>query len=151
VKQSLGEHVQVSVAAGRTGVLLASGADQSFADSRELRAGVRQGQRPWVTVRVSGTVPHSGTRISGDYGWTDFDALIPAHFSLTQTPTQDIGWNMYVRQPLPSVLNVRWRVEATAELRNMLAQGYLPLGGPACHTVLTNSPRAVRGGLNFIF
>jgi hypothetical protein len=151
VKQSLGEHVQVSVAGGRTGVLLAGAADQSFTDSRDLRAGVRQGQRPWVTVRVSGTVPHSGTRISGDYGWTDFNALIPAHFSLTQTPTQDIGWNMYVRQPLPSVLNVRWRVEATAELRNMLAQGYLPLGGPACHTVLTNSPRAVRGGLNFIF
>jgi carboxypeptidase family protein len=151
VKQSLGEHAQVSAAAGRTGVLLARGADQSFTDSSDLRAGVRQGQRPWVTVRVSGTLPRSGTRISGDYGWTDFNALVPAHFSLTQTPTQDIGWNMYVRQPLPSVLNVRWRVEATAELRNMLAQGYLPLGGPACHTVLTNSPRAVRGGLNFIF
>src|SRR5712691_6673033 len=151
VKQSLGEHMQVSVAAGRTGALLAGAAEQSFADSRDLRAGVRQGQRPWVTVRVSGIVPGSGTRISGDYGWTDFNALVPAHFSLTQTPTQDIGWNMYVRQPLPSVLNVRWRVEATAELRNMLAQGYLPLGGPACHTVLTNSPRAVRGGLNFIF
>lgn len=151
VKQSLGEHMQVSVAAGRTGALLAGAAEQSFADSRDLRAGVRPGQRPWVTVRVSGTVPRTGTHLTGDYGWTDFSALMPAHFSLTQTPTQDIGWNMYVRQPLPSVLNVRWRVEATAELRNLLAQGYLPLGGPACQTVLTNSPRAVRGGLNFIF
>ena len=150
VKQSLGEHVQVSVAAGRAGVLLDGGA-QSFADSTELRAGVREGQRPWVTARVSGTVPHTGTRLSGDYGWTDFNALMPAHFSLTQTPTQDIGWNMYVRQPLPAWPNVRWRVEATAELRNMLAQGYLPLGAPSCHTVLTNSPREVRGGLNFIF
>src|SRR5579864_6167762 len=151
VKQSLGEHAQVSVAAGRTGVLLAGAAGQSFMDSSDLRAGVRQGQRPWVTVRVSGTVPHSGTHISGDYGWTDFSTLVPAHFSLTQTPTQDVGWNLYFRQPLPSVLNVRWRVEATAELRNLLAQGYLPLGGPTCQTVLTNSPRAVRGGLNFIF
>lgn len=150
VKQSLGEHAQVSVAAGRTGVLLAGGG-QSFADSQELRAGVREGQRPWVTARVSGTVPRTGTHLSGDYGWTDFSALMPAHFSLTQTPAQDIGLNMYVRQPLPSVLNFRWRVEATAELRNLLAQGYLPLGGPACHTVLTNSPRAIRGGLNFIF
>jgi len=33
----------------------------------------------------------------------------------------------------------------------MLAQGYLPLGGPSYQTVLTNSPRGVRGGLNFIF
>jgi hypothetical protein len=148
VKQSLGERAQISVAAGRAGVLLAGG-DQSFADSRELRAGVGSGQRPWVTARVSGTIPRTGTHLAGDYGWTDFSALMPAHFSLTQTVNQDTGWNMYVRQPLPSVLNVR--VEATAELRNLLAQGYLPLGGPSCHTVLTNSPRAVRGGLNFIF
>jgi Carboxypeptidase regulatory-like domain len=151
VKQSVGDRMQVSLAAGRTGALLARGADQSFADSTELRAIVRQGQRPWVTVRVSGTVPRTGTHLTGDYGWTDFNALMPAHFSLTQTPTQDIGWNIYVRQPLPSLLNVRWRVEATAELRNMLAQGYLPLGVPSSQTVLTNSPRAVRGGLNFIF
>lgn len=150
IKQSLGEQVQISVAAGRTGVLLAGG-DQSFADSGELRAGVRPEQRPWVTVRVSGTVPRTGTHFTGDYGWTDFNALMPAHFSLTQTPAQDIGWNMYIRQPLPTWPNLRWRVEATAELRNMLAQGYLPLGGPSCHSVLTNSPREVRGGLNFIF
>jgi hypothetical protein len=153
VKQSLGEHVQVSVAAGRTGVLLANGAHQAFADSRELRAGVSQGQRPWVTMRVSATLRSTGTHLTGDYGWTDFSALMPAHFSLTQTPNQDIGWNVYVRQPLPTFPSIRWRVEATAELRNMLAQGYLPLGSATCtcRTVLTNSPRAVRGGLNFIF
>src|SRR5258708_36982187 len=103
VKQSLGEHVQVSLAAGRTGVLLARGADQSFTDSSDLRAGVRQGQRPWVTVRVSGTLPGSGTRISGDYGWTDFNALVPAHFSLTQTPTPDTGCDIDARPPPPSL------------------------------------------------
>ena len=43
------------------------------------------------------------------------------------------------------------RMEATADLRNLLAQGYLPLGGTAGRSVLTNSPRLVRGGLNFIF
>ena len=151
VKQAVGDDMQVSVAAGRTGALLAAGRDQTFADSSGLRAGVRQGQRPWVTVRVSGTVRRTGTHLTGDYGWTDFTALMPAHFSLTQTPTQDVGWNVYIRQPLPTFPSMRWRMEATAELRNMLAQGYLPLGGAACRTVLTNSPRAVRGGLNFIF
>jgi hypothetical protein len=44
-----------------------------------------------------------------------------------------------------------WRMEATADLRNLLAQGYLPLGGPLSRSVLTNSPRSLRGGLNFIF
>jgi hypothetical protein len=44
------------------------------------------------------------------------------------------------------------RLEATAEMRNMLAQGYLPIttaGGR--RMLLTHTPRAVRGGLSFIF
>ena len=39
----------------------------------------------------------------------------------------DPGLNIYVRQPIPSGFNLPWRMEATADLRNMLAQGYLPL------------------------
>jgi hypothetical protein len=65
---------------------------------------------------------------------------------MTQKVNQDVGVNFYVRQPLPNILP--WRMELTAELRNLLAQGYLPMGG---HSVLTAAPRAVRGGLNFIF
>jgi hypothetical protein len=44
------------------------------------------------------------------------------------------------------------RFEATAELRNLLEQGYLPLStGDGRTLLLTNAPRAVRGGLSFIF
>jgi hypothetical protein len=43
------------------------------------------------------------------------------------------------------------RFEASAELRNLLAQGYLPVIVSDQRAVLTNSPRAVRGGLSFIF
>ena len=87
--------------------------------------------------------------MSADYGWTDFHALMPAHVFLTQTSNQDMGVNVFVRQPLPAFLP--WRMEMTAELRNLLAQGYLPLGGVGVRSVLTNSPRTVRGGLSFIF
>jgi hypothetical protein len=75
---------------------------------------------------------------------------MPAHLFVTQNINQDIGLNVYVRQPLP-ISGLPWRLEATAELRNLLAQGYLTLGGSGACSVLTNSPRAVRGGLNFIF
>jgi hypothetical protein len=75
---------------------------------------------------------------------------MPAHLFITQASNQDMGVNVYVRQPLP-IGGMPWRLEATADLRNLLAQGYLPLGGAGTHSVLTNSPRAVRGGLNFIF
>jgi hypothetical protein len=150
VKQMLGDHAEVAVAAGRTGVLTAARGEQPFGDSDALRAGIGQGQRAWVTVRVAGTLPRAGTRIAANYGWTDFHVLMPAHLFVTQDVNQDIGVNLYIHQPLP-ISGMPWRMEASAELRNLLAQGYLPLGGAGTHSVLTNSPRSLRGGLNFIF
>jgi Carboxypeptidase regulatory-like domain/TonB dependent receptor len=150
VRQTLGDHAEVSVMAGRAGVLTAPGTEGSYTDSQALRAGIRQAQRAWVTIRVAGTVPRAGTRIAANYGWTDFRVLMPVHLFVTQTGGQDIGVNLHVSQPLP-LIRVPWRLEATADLRNLLAQGYLPLGGTGGRSVLTNSPRLVRGGLNFIF
>jgi hypothetical protein len=150
VKQALGDHAEVSVTAGRAGVLTAPGAEGSYTDSQSLRAGIGQAQRGWVTIRVAGTVPRAGTRIAANYGWTDFRVLMPVHLFVTQTGTQDIGVNVHISQPLP-MIRMPWRMEATADLRNLLAQGYLPLGGPDARSVLTNTPRLVRGGLNFIF
>jgi Carboxypeptidase regulatory-like domain len=150
VKQTLGDRAEVSVMAGRAGVLTAPGTEGSYTDTLALRAGIRQGQRAWVTIRVAGTVPRAGTRIAANYGWTDFGVLMPVHLFVTQAGIQDIGVNLHISQPLP-LIRMPWRMEATADLRNLLAQGYLPLGGTGARSVLTNSPRLVRGGLNFIF
>lgn len=150
MKQTLGDHAEVSVMAGRAGVLTAPGTEGSYVDSQALRAGIGQAQRPWVTIRVAGTVPRVGTRVAANYGWTDFHVLMPVHLFVTQTGNQDIGVNVHFSQPLP-LIRMPWRMEATADLRNLLAQGYLPLGGTGGRSVLTNSPRLVRGGLNFIF
>jgi hypothetical protein len=43
------------------------------------------------------------------------------------------------------------RLEATAELRNGLAQAYIPVSQAGQHVLLLQSPRALRGGLSFIF
>jgi len=150
VRQTLGDHAEVSVTAGRAGVLAAPGTEGSYTDSQTLRAGISQAQRAWVTIRVAGTVPRAGTRVAANYGWTDFHVLMPVHLFVTQAGNQDIGVNVHLSQPLP-LIRVPWRMEATADLRNLLAQGYLPLGGGSARSVLTNSPRLVRGGLNFIF
>jgi hypothetical protein len=43
-------------------------------------------------------------------------------------------------------------MEATADLRNLLAQGYIPVALPdGQHLLLVHTPRSVRGGLNFRF
>jgi hypothetical protein len=152
VTQSLGEHFDVSLAAGRSGALLAGSQSEPTADA--LRGSIHTTQRSWLTARVSKTLPFTGTRVITSYGWTDFRTLMPAHLSMTDQTTQDSGWNVYIRQPLPplpGMFGSFGRFEATAELRNLLAQGYLPIIVTDQRAVLTNSPRAVRGGLSFIF
>jgi hypothetical protein len=143
LRQMVGDHLELAAAVGSTGAL-AQGSLSS--QTVGLRDGIEQKQVAWMTLRVTGTAPVTGTRLAADYGWTDPGALVPTHVFVTQQVNQDVGVNFYIRQPLPSILP--WRMELTAEFRNLLAQGYLPMGA---HSVLTSSPRALRGGLNFIF
>ncbi len=148
VKQMIGDHLQLAVAVGRTGGLTAdSRGDVSNAGG--LVVGLQQKDVAWATLRASVIIPVTGTRLTTDYGWTDPRTLLPNHLFVTQQVNQDVGANIYIRQPLP--WNLPWRMELTAEIRNMLAQGYVPLGTAMPRSVLTASPRALRGGLNFIF
>jgi hypothetical protein len=152
VAQALGEHSDLSLSAGRTGALLAGAG--SVPDAASLRGEIRTVQRSWMTARASHTVSATGTRVTCSYGYTDFKTLMPSHLSMTDQANQDIGWNVYIRQPLPALPGMFGsfgRFEASAELRNLLAQGYLPVIVSDQRAVLTNAPRAVRGGLSFIF
>ncbi len=152
--QGLGENSDFTVAVGRSGALLAGLKSQPDADA--LRGSIHASQRTWMTARVTRSIRKTGTRVVSSYGWTDFNALMPEHISMTDPngANQESGLNVFVRQPLPlfsSLFGTFGRFEATAELRNLLAQGYLPVVVNDQRAILTNSPRAVRGGLSFIF
>jgi hypothetical protein len=61
------------------------------------------------------------------------------------------GLNLHFRQPLPHG-GLPWRMEATADIRNMLAQGYASLGmAGGQRMLLVDTPRCFRGGVSFIF
>ncbi|HEV8412816.1 MAG TPA: carboxypeptidase-like regulatory domain-containing protein [Bryobacteraceae bacterium] len=150
VTQALGERVKVSVAAGHTdGLQLQNSPDAPPANGDELRSGIRNTPRPWVTAEVDGSLPLTGTYLATSYGWTDPNVLMPIHVSLTGRSYQTVGWNVYARQPLPAIGGMH--MEVTADLRNLLAQGYVGIQSGTRRTVLTNAPRAVRGGVSFIF
>ena len=150
--QSVGERVEISVAYGRGGALTTSERTLTTDDADALRRIIRVQERNWATARASGTLPGSGTRVSASYGWADYRSLMPSHLYLTQRLSPEPGLNIVVRQPFPSVAGVPGRFEASAELRNLLEQGYLSVTTPDGHTMLlTNAPRALRGGLSFIF
>ena len=100
-------------------------------------------------MRADAAVPVTRTHLATSYGWTDPNVLMPLHTSLTGKSEQQLGWNIYARQPLPAIGGMH--LEITADLRNLLAQGYVGIQSNGRSAVLTNVPRAVRGGVSFIF
>ena len=60
--------------------------------------------------------------------------------------------NFGFQQPIPSLFGLPGHLELTADLRNLLAQGYIPVG-TGCELnqllVVAIAVSALRGGLNF--
>ncbi|HEU0124015.1 MAG TPA: carboxypeptidase-like regulatory domain-containing protein [Bryobacteraceae bacterium] len=150
--RKFGDHWSAQVAFGNGGTLQPRDRLITPGDADSLRGALRRTQRSWTNVRLAGVVPGAGTRFAASYMFTDYRAALPAHRYLTLRQSPDVGLNMQIRQPIPSFGMWTGRVEAIAELRNILQQGYLPLqGGAGRRVVLLPSPRTVRGGLAFIF
>lgn len=152
VTQSLLDHLNVSLAGG-SGNALIPGEGQLQGDRPdELRAMLHRGQRRWLALVASGSIARIGTQCTASYRWSDGRSLTAGHLYLTQTLRPDVGWNIYIRQPVPAFPGLRGRLEATADLRNLLAEGYLRLatmdGG---QVLLLHTPRSLRGGFAFVF
>lgn len=151
VSRALGDHVEIGSSFGSGGALSPDG-DLAAGSAEALRAGLRTAQRFWASARASARLPVTGTIITGSYQWMDYNnTIMPDHFYLTQSPYTEPGLNVRVRQPIPSVPGMPGHLEATAELQNGLAQGYLPVTEGGQNVTLVQSPRALRGGLSFIF
>jgi len=152
VSHALGDRVQIGSSFGSGGALTPDGNDLTASSAEALRSRLQTVQRFWASARASAKIPLTGTIITGSYQWMDYNnTIMPDHFYLTQSPYTEPGLNVRVRQPLPSVPGMPGRLEATAELQNGLAQGYIPVTEGGQRVMLVQSPRALRGGLSFIF
>ena len=151
VSQALGDRVLLGSSFGSGGALAMTD-ELSSPAADDLRSKLHGTQRFWASARASAKLPVTGTMISGSYQWMDYnDAVMPDHLYLTQSVYSETGLNVRVRQPIPALPGMPGRLEATAELRNGLAQGYLPVTEGGQRVLLVPSPRALRGGLSFIF
>jgi hypothetical protein len=153
VTQNLGQHVSATVMYGSMGVLTAAERELVSSSPDELREMIRAGRRHAATTRITVTAPRSGTHMVASYQWTnDRRSATPGNLYSTQSIRQMPGLNLYIRQPIPGFSMLPWRMEATADVRNMLAQGYLPLDMVNGQSILlVETPRSFRGGLSFIF
>jgi hypothetical protein len=150
VTQNLGEHVSATVMYGSQGALTADTHELVSNSPDELRSMIREGRRNAATTRVAATAPWTGTHLIASYQWApDHRWAMPGNLYSTQAFQPMPGFNVYVRQPIPGFGK---RIEATADFRNLLAQGYLPIGTVNGQRVmLVQNPRSLRGGLAFIF
>ncbi|HZU28315.1 MAG TPA: TonB-dependent receptor [Bryobacteraceae bacterium] len=153
VTQQLGEHVNATIIYGSEGALTVGNRELVSNSPDELRAMIRAGRKQAATARLAATAPRSGTHLIASYQWANDQRWILSGNLYSTQGSQDLpGLNVYVRQPLPHPTGSSWRMEATADLRNMLAQGYIPLNMAGGQRVLLfDTPRCFRGGLSFIF
>ena len=131
------------------GGVLDLGENATLADARQLSS---VHNRHSATIKMSGTVPASKSHWITSYGWVSGQALTPVDSFNASAGRADPFFDVFFRQPLPGTGFIPEHLEALIEVRNLLAQGYVPVLGSDGKTVyLVQSARTIRGGLAFSF
>jgi len=122
--------------------------DVQLQDAREW---IHKEQRQAVAAKFSGTVPKAKTRWIASYRYTGGRTLTPVDLFDTSAGRSDPYLNLCIRQPIPASL-LAGHMEILLDLRNLLAQGYVPVMGRDGRTLyLVQSARSMRGGVAFSF
>ena len=131
------------------GVLDLTRPDVELQDARESLATVR---RHAVSAKLSGHVPGCKTHWTTSYGWVSGRGLTAVDMFNASPGQSDPYLNVFLRQPLPGLGFLPIHMEAMLDLRNLMAEGYVPVMGQDKRTVyLVQSARSIRGGVAFVF
>src|SRR5579863_812201 len=133
------------------GVLDLARPDVSLQDAQAQGSIITQ-RRHAIAAKLSGTAPRTHTRWIASYRWVNGSAITPVDLFNASPGQSDPYLNLFIRQPLPNMGFLTGHVEAIIDIRNLLAQGYVPVLGQDGQTVyLVQSARSVRGGVAFTF
>jgi hypothetical protein len=128
------------------GVLSLTTPDVALGTSAATFATVR---RQALAAKLSGTLPRTHTRWITSYRWVSGQALTPVDMFNASPGQSDPFLNLFIRQPIPFLPG---HTEAIIDVRNLLAQGYVPVIGQDGQTVyLVQAARSIRGGVAFTF
>jgi hypothetical protein len=109
-------------------------------------------KRQSVAGKLTGTVPKSKTHWMASYRFINGEALTPIDLFNASAGRADPYLNLFFRQPIPGTGFFPGHLEAIVDLRNLLAQGYVPVLGHDGHTVyLVQAAKTVSGGVAFTF
>jgi hypothetical protein len=147
--QAISSHVEALVAYTMGDALVAGGLARPQARLQEM---LRDARSASVAGKVSARIPISHTQVTTSYEWVQrgrVTCLDPyGQASLQLQPFLGIQ----IRQPLPTLAFLPARIEALADFRNLLAQGYTPLAQSGEKPMLLSSAyRSFRGGFSVQF
>lgn len=126
---------------GQTNTRLSQVAETSVIRNRHALAG-----------KLSGTLPKSKTKWTASYRYVSGQALTPVDMFNASAGQSDPYLSFFVRQPIPGTHFLPGHMDAIIDVRNLLAQGYVPVLGQDGRTLyLVDSARSVRGGVAFTF
>ena len=146
------DRLQAALGYGYGGVLAPMRGQLRSAASDELRAVLESQGAHMLLASVSTELPGARTVMTGSYQWSSRESVLPADpfndFASRSAP----GLNLVLRQPLPSVAGMPGKFEASADFRNLLKTGYVPLQVPDGRVLnLLQAIRSYSGALSYIF
>src|SRR5262249_39137877 len=116
VTQNLGDHLNATVIYGSSGALVVKGHELVSESPDDLRSMIRMGRKHAATLRMSATLPRTGTHMIASYQWTpEHHWVTPGNVYSTELVRPMPGLNLYLRQPIPGPSILPWRMEATAD------------------------------------
>jgi carboxypeptidase family protein len=149
LQRKLASDLTATLDYGYGGVLDLSKTDVAL---QEARRDTYMRDRHTAAAKFSGTLPGARTRWIASYRWISGQALTPVDLFNQSAGQADPYLNIFLRQPIPRTGFLPGHMDAVVDIRNLLAQGYVPVMGQDGRTVyLVQSARTVRGGVAFTF
>jgi hypothetical protein len=148
--QRIGKHVETLVAYSVGDSLYTQGL-VNHAPKEDLQGVLKPVRSSSLAGGVSARIPVTRTQLTTSYEWvqrgrvTMVDPYGQADLQLQ--PFLDFQ----IRQPIPALAFLPARIEAVAEFRNLLAQGYSPLTQSGEMILLSSAYKSVRGGFSVEF
>jgi hypothetical protein len=119
---------------------------------QEAQQWISTQRRQALAAKLTGTIPRTHTRWIASYRWVDGPALTPVDMFNASPGQSDPFFNLFIRQAIPTMGILPAHMEALIDLRNLLAQGYVPVVGQDGQTVyLVQAARSIRGGVSISF
>jgi hypothetical protein len=145
------DKLEAALGYANSGVLTPQADGIASNDVRDLRDSLAMERADIVTASLSTTLPVAKSQVMSGYQWVSRPSAIAADMYNDFAASSEPGWNIRVRQPLPFGAGPG-KLELTADLRNLLKAGYIPIQTADGQTLyLLQAVRSYRGSLSFIF